>query len=114
VRFEVFTGVKTQVKIFCIVMPCSAAGGYQSFGVLRCLHLQDEVILKMEAARSSNTLVSYGNTIQHHDPEDACCCPSRILETFSLISPFICEKRVCEIPRNFSLISKQKRRESEV
>jgi hypothetical protein len=44
--------VKIQVEVFWVVTPCSVAVGYQH-----------HVILKMEATRSSETLVSYRNTV---------------------------------------------------
>jgi hypothetical protein len=43
-----------------VVMLCSVEVGYQCFGGLHCLPLHFN--LKMEAARSSETLVSYHNT----------------------------------------------------
>jgi hypothetical protein len=43
-RFEVFTVVKIQIKVFWIVMPCSFVVGYQCFGGPFCLHLHSEVI----------------------------------------------------------------------
>jgi len=40
--------------------------------VTYCIHLQGEVhfTLKMEAARSSETLVSHHFTLRRHNPED--------------------------------------------
>jgi len=46
-------------------MPCSVAVAYQHFRGPGCLHLQ-----KVEAARFSETLVSYRNSMQHHNPKD--------------------------------------------
>jgi len=59
-RFEVFTAVKFQDKVFCIVILCNVVVGYQYSEGLYCLHLQGE----------PKTLVSYCHTIQHHKPED--------------------------------------------
>jgi hypothetical protein len=38
-RFEVFMRVMIQVNVFCTVMPCSVAVGYQHFEVSCCLNL---------------------------------------------------------------------------
>jgi hypothetical protein len=40
VRFEVFTAVKIQIEVRCVVKPCSVAVGYQRFGEPYCLHLR--------------------------------------------------------------------------
>jgi len=42
--------VKTEVEVLCIVTSCSVTVGYKSFGGPCCLHLQGQVIQKMEAA----------------------------------------------------------------
>jgi hypothetical protein len=42
VRFEVFMAVKIQVKVFWVVIPCSAVVGYYCLGRPCCLHLQGE------------------------------------------------------------------------
>jgi hypothetical protein len=60
--------VMFQVELFWVVTPCSVAVGYQRFGSPCCLQLP--FTLKMEAARSSETLVSFHNTIGHHNIED--------------------------------------------
>jgi hypothetical protein len=39
-RFEVFTAVKTQIKVFWAMMLCSVAVGYQHFRGPCCLQLQ--------------------------------------------------------------------------
>jgi len=49
--------VKIQVAVFLVVAPCSVVVRFQRFGGPCCLHLHFN--LKMEAARSSETLVSY-------------------------------------------------------
>jgi hypothetical protein len=59
-RYEGFTVVKIQVKVFWVVTPCSVVVEYQQFGGT----------LKMEAARSSKMLVSYCNTTWHCNSED--------------------------------------------
>jgi hypothetical protein len=66
--FEVFTAVMFQVELFLVLNPCSVVAGYQHFRGPCCLHLQDEV--KIKAARTSETLVSYHNTTWRHNPED--------------------------------------------
>jgi hypothetical protein len=59
--------VKIQVQVFWVVMPCNAVVGQQHFWGPCCVHLWGE--MTMEAARSSETLVSY-NTVQCHNPRD--------------------------------------------
>jgi hypothetical protein len=46
VKFEVFTAVKIQVAVFCVVTQSSGLAGYQCFGGPRCLHLKGEVRMK--------------------------------------------------------------------
>jgi len=66
--FEVFTMVKIQVEVFWVVTPCSVVTGYQCFGGSCYFHLH--FTLKMEAVKSSDTLVSHRNAICRHNPED--------------------------------------------
>jgi hypothetical protein len=42
-RFEIFTAVKIQVKVFRVVRLCSVIVGYQHFGGTYCLHCQGKV-----------------------------------------------------------------------
>jgi hypothetical protein len=66
-RVEVLTVVEIQIEVFWVVMLCSVVVGYQCFRGSCCLHVQGEV--KMEAVRTSETLVSYCNTTKHCNPE---------------------------------------------
>jgi hypothetical protein len=70
VTFEIFTAVKILVQIFGVVTPCNVLVGYKRFRGPCFLHLQGEDFVKMEAARSSETLVSYHNICWRHNPED--------------------------------------------
>jgi hypothetical protein len=49
-RFQIFTAVKIEVDVFWVAS---------------CMFM-----MKMEAARYSETLTSYRNTTQRHNPED--------------------------------------------
>jgi len=53
-RFEVFTALRIQIKVFWVVMPCDTS---VSEDLAACFFR-----VKTEAARSSKTLVSYCNT----------------------------------------------------
>jgi hypothetical protein len=61
-RSEVSKAMKIQVVVFWIMTPYSDDVGYQRLGGL-CF------TLKMEAAKSSETLVSYHITTRYHKPE---------------------------------------------
>jgi hypothetical protein len=61
VRFDVFTAVKIQVEFFRTLTPWGVVVGYQHF---------HHFSLKMEAARSSETLISYRNTTWRYNPVD--------------------------------------------
>jgi len=65
VIFEAFTAVKIQVEVFCVV------------------------VLKMEAARSSETVVSYCNTTWRHNPKDLDFDP-KLCSYFVMISILFC------------------------
>jgi len=43
VRFEVFTAMKIEFEVFCVLMSCSVVVRYQCFTGSCCLHLQGEV-----------------------------------------------------------------------
>jgi hypothetical protein len=64
--FVIFMAAKTQVKVFWDVTPCSVVVGYQ-FSEVRAVSMF--ITLKMEAVRSSETLVSYHNTTRRYIPE---------------------------------------------
>jgi hypothetical protein len=64
--FEAFTAVIFQVEDFWVVMLYSVVVGYQHFTGPCCFHLEG---MKMEAAWTSETLVSYNITC-HYNPED--------------------------------------------
>jgi hypothetical protein len=67
-RFEVSTPMKIQVVVLLGVTLCNDVVGYQSLGGSCCPHLY--FTMKMEAACSFETLVSYRNTIRRHNSED--------------------------------------------
>jgi len=77
--------VKIQVEVFWVMTSCSVVVGYRRFGGPCCPHHQGDVnifpiaihfTLKMEARRSSETLVSYRNTTRRYSPEhlESCKC----------------------------------------
>jgi hypothetical protein len=61
---ETFTAVMLQVEVFWVVTQCSVVVGKQRFGGPCCFHLEGEV----DAARSSETLVTFRITTQRHNP----------------------------------------------
>jgi hypothetical protein len=54
-RLEVFTAMKIQVVLFCVVTSCTDVVGYQRFGGPCCFHLQVDVTMQMETACSSSS-----------------------------------------------------------
>jgi len=59
--------VKIQVQVFGLVTPCGVTVRHQRFGESRCSYLQSE--MKKEAARSSDTSISYRNKTWRHKTE---------------------------------------------
>jgi hypothetical protein len=62
VGFEVLTAVCTKMVVFWVVAPCSLVEVYQRFRV---------IALMMEAARTSETLVNFYQTMRRYNPEDS-------------------------------------------
>jgi hypothetical protein len=70
--FEVFTAVKIQVEVIWVVTQCSVVGRITTFPrtLLPCCLAVSILTLKIEAARTSETSVSYHNTKRRHEPDD--------------------------------------------
>jgi hypothetical protein len=60
-----------QIEVFWIAMLCSIVAGYNFFEDLSAsmFAIFTLKMIRMESARSSETLVSYCNTTQGHSPE---------------------------------------------
>jgi len=58
-RLEIFSTMKIQVVVFCVVTPCNWVVGHQRFGGLCCLHLQPP-----------ETMVSYHIATRCHNSKD--------------------------------------------
>jgi hypothetical protein len=57
--YKLKTKWKERMAVFWVAVPCSLVEVYQRFRGLCCLHHQGMIALKMEAARSSETLVNF-------------------------------------------------------
>jgi len=66
--FDLFSAMNVQIAVSWVVTLCSVVVGYQHYEGPYCLHLH--FTLKIEAAWSSETLVSCHVTACHHNPED--------------------------------------------
>jgi hypothetical protein len=68
--------VISKMAVFWVAAPRSLVEVYQRFKGPLCLHHQGDLLitLMMEAARTSETLVNFYQTIQCYNPEDSHLC----------------------------------------
>jgi hypothetical protein len=71
VGFEVLTAVSTKMAVFWVVAPCNLVAEFP-------------IALMMEAARTSETLVSFYQTTRRYNPEDSHQCVPNFTSNFVL------------------------------